>query len=93
MSCLGEDCVIEEFNLDESAVTCKCKMGNKFEDILSETKFTHYEGPLDEVNNFIDSINIIQCIGNWFNSKNIKANAGSFICIIVIVVQVVLYIL
>lgn len=64
MSCLGEDCVIEEFNLDESAVTCKCKMGNKFEDILSETKFTHYEGPLDEVNNFIDSINIIQCIGN-----------------------------
>ena len=92
MACLGEDCVIEEFNLDESTCTCKCKMGNTFKDILSETKFTHYDGPLDEVNNFIDSINIIQCIGNGFNSKNIKANAGSFICIIAIAAQVVLYI-
>ena len=92
MACLGEDCVIEEFNLDESEVSCKCKMGNKFLDILSWTKFIHFEGPLDEVNNFIDSINIIQCIRNGFNSKNIKANDESFICIIVIVVQVVLYI-
>jgi hypothetical protein len=92
MACLGEDCVIEEFNLEESTVTCKCKMGNQLEEILSETEFTHYDGPLDEVNNFIDTINIIQCIGNGFNSKNIQANAGSFICIIAIVAQVVLYI-
>jgi len=92
MACLGEDCEIKEFNLDESTCTCKCKMGNSFNDILNETNFTHYDGPFDEVNNFIDSINIIQCIGNGFNSKNFKANAGSFICIIAIVAQVILYI-
>lgn len=72
MACLGEDCVIEEFNLDESEVSCKCKMGNKFLDILSWTKFTHFEGPLDEVNNFIDSINIFNVLGMDLIQKILK---------------------
>ena len=92
MACLGESCVIEEFNLDESTCTCKCKMGNKFEDILNEVLFTHYEGEPIEVNDFVDSIGIIKCLGNGFVSKNLKANGGFFICIIVIVGQIVLYV-
>ena len=72
MACLGEDCVIEEFNLDESEVSCKCKMGNKFLDILSWTKFTHFEGPLDEVNNFIDPINIFNVLGMDLIQKILK---------------------
>ena len=92
MACLGENCAIEEFNFDESTCTCKCHMGNKFEDILDEVLFTHYEGESIEVNNFVDSIGIIKCLGNGFVSKNIKANGGFFICIIVIVGQILLYV-
>ena len=92
MACLGENCVIEEFNFDESTCTCKCKMGNKFEDIFVETEFKHYDGPMTEFNNFIDSIGIIRCTLNGFNSKNMKANAGLFLVLIGIVAQIVLYI-
>ena len=94
MACLGgkDICVIEEFNLDESTCTCKCKMGNKFEELLNEVFFTHYEGESIEVNDFVDSIGIIKCLGNGFVSKNLKANGGFFICIIVIVGQIVLYV-
>ena len=93
LACLGEDCVIDEFNFDESTCTCNCKIGNKFQDILIEDKFTHYDGPLDEFNNFIDSISIIKCTGNGFNSKNMKANPGFFLVIIGIVAQIILYVL
>ena len=93
LACLGEDCVIDEFNFDESTCTCNCKIGNKFQDILKEDKFTHYDGPLDEFNNFIDSISIIKCTGNGFNSKNMKANPGFFLVIIGIVAQIILYVL
>ena len=92
MACLGEQCEIQEFNLEESTCTCKCKMGNEFEDILNETLFAHYQGPGIEVNNFIDSIGIVKCLGNGFNSKNVKSNGGFFICIISIVAQIGLYI-
>jgi len=78
LACLGEDCIIDEFNFDESTCSCKCKMGNKFEDIL-ETKFTHYEGPFEEYNNFIDSIGIIKCTKNGFSPKNMMANLGFFL--------------
>lgn len=93
LACLGEDCVIDEFNFDESTCTCNCKIGNQFQDILKEDKFTHYDGPLDEYNNFIDSISIIKCTGNGFNSKNMKANPGFFLVIIGIVAQIILYVL
>ena len=91
MVCLGEQCEIEEFNFEESKCTCKCKMGNEFEDILKETLFAHYQGPAVEVNNFVDSIGIVKCLGNGFNSKNLKSNGGFFICIISIVAQISLY--
>lgn len=92
LACLGEDCVIEEFNFDESTCKCKCKIGNKFEDIFEEDKFTHYDGEIEEFNNFIDSIGIIRCVGNGFSIKNMKANAGFFLVLIGIIAQIVLYI-
>ena len=91
LACLGEDCVIDEFNFDELTCTCKCKMGNEFDDILKETKFTHYEGPIEEYNNFIESIGIIKCTKNGFSSKNMMANPGFFLILIGIIVQIILY--
>ena len=91
IACLGKDCVIDEFNFDESTCTCKCKMGNSFDDILVETEFTHFEGPFEEYNNFIETIGIIKCTKNGFNNKNMMANAGFFLIIIGIILQIILY--
>ena len=92
IACFGESCVIKEYNFDESEVTCNCEIGNVFEDLLTENTFVHFEGPAIEPNNFIESIGIIKCTGNGFNSKNLKANPGLFLCIIGIIAQIVLYI-
>ena len=92
LACLGEDCIVEEFNFDEATCKCKCKIGNKFEDIFEKDKFAHYDGEIEEFNNFIDSIGIIRCMGNGFSIKNMKANAGFFLVLIGIMAQIVLYI-
>ena len=92
IACLGEDCVIDEFNFEESTCKCNCKIGNKFEDILKKDTFKHYEGELEEFNNFIDSIGVIKCLGNGFSPNNMKANAGFFLVIIGIVAQIILYV-
>ena len=89
--CLGKDCVLEELNLDELVATCKCKIGNKFEDILKSNNYTRHTGSIEKANNFLDSIGIIKCAGNGFNSKNMKANAGFFLGIIGIVAQMLLF--
>ena len=92
IACLGENCIIEDLNFEESTCTCKCKIGNKFEELFNETKFKHYEGPIIESYNFMDSIRIIKCTMNGFNSKNIKSNVGFFLVIIGIILQIILYI-
>ena len=92
IACLGEDCVIDEFNFDESTCRCNCKIGNNLDDILKKEEFKNYEGEMEEFNNFIDSIGVIKCLGNGFRSSNIKANAGFFLVIIGIVSQIVLYV-
>ena len=92
IACLGENCILEEYNFDESLATCKCKIGNKFDDILTPLEFKHYEDSENKQNNFLDSISIVKCTGNGFNSKNMKANAGFFLSIIGIVAQIALFI-
>lgn len=92
IACLGEKCELEKYNFDESLVTCKCKIGNTFDDILTPFAFKHYEGSEEKANNFIDSIGIIKCAKNGFNSKNMKANAGMFLSLIGIVAQIILFI-
>ena len=90
-ACLGKDCIIEEYNLDESLATCKCKMGNRYEDILKKDKYKQYDGQIEKVNNFVDSIGIIKCTGNGFNSKNMKANPGLFLTLIGMAAQIILF--
>ena len=52
--------------------------------LISKTSIAILGGAitLDEFNNFIDSIGIIKCMGNGFNSKNMKTNPGFFLAII-----------
>ena len=57
-------------------------MGNRYEDILKKDKYKQYDGQIEKVNNFVDSIGIIKCTGNGFNSKNMKANPGLFLTLI-----------
>ena len=91
MACLGEDCELTEINCDDTLSTCRCKIGNKFEDILEEDQFEPYSGIIKEQNNFMDSIGIIKCTKSGF--KNLKANVGFYLVVAGIVAQIALYII
>ena len=91
--CNSENCTIEENNYDDLTTTCKCRIGNFFEDIFKGDKFQFI--PYEEEtksNDFIDSLSIIKCTINGFKSKNIISNIGFFICVVAIAGQVGLYI-
>ena len=93
--CNAENCTLAEYEYENYTITCKCKFGNKFEEILNgeKSQFSPYEGqPTESNNDFIDSIEIIKCSINGFKSKNIKANIGFFISIIAIAGQIILFI-
>ena len=91
--CNSENCTVEENNYDDLTTTCKCRIGNFFEDIFKGDKFQFI--PYEEEtksNDFIDSLTIIKCTIKGFNSKNIISNIGFFICVVAIAGQVGLYI-
>ena len=95
IACSGFNCELEEIKVEESISICKCKMGNKFEDILE---------PIIEFNNFQDenntsssssdfnSFKVLKCAKNGFNKKNILKNAGFFITLISIVLVIACFI-
>ena len=91
--CNSENCTVEVNNYDDLTSTCKCRIGNFYEDIFKGDKFEFI--PYKEEtksNDFIDSLSIIKCTINGFKSKNIISNIGFFICIIAIASQVGLFI-
>ena len=92
IACLGLDCEIDKYNFEDYLTTCKCKIGNTLNDIIEPNEFKHYENSGEKKNNFMDSIGIIKCFGNGFNSKNMKANAGIFLSLIGIGFQIILFI-
>ena len=90
--CTGIDCEIEEINTEESISTCKCKMGNKFEDILKPIEFENYKDEdFDSKTSLIDNFGIIKCAKNGFNKKNILINGGFFITVVAIIFELGLY--
>ena len=90
MACLGDNCELLDINYDDSTTTCKCKIGNKFEDILEADEYEPYNEIIKGENNFIDSIGIIKCTKNGF--VNLEANVGFSLTIIGIGAQIALYI-
>lgn len=92
--CNGLNCELEEIRSEESISVCKCKMGNKFEDILDPIlEFNNYK---DENNisssSYFDSFKIIKCAKNGFNKKNILNNAGFYITLISIILVIACFI-
>ena len=94
IACNGLNCELEEIRSDESISVCKCKMINKFEDILYPIlEFNNYkdENNISSSSNF-ESFQIIKCAKNGFNKKNILNNAGFFITLISIVLIITCFI-
>jgi hypothetical protein len=90
IACTGKDCEIEEINTEESISVCKCKIGNKFQDILEPIiEFQNYEDEnMNKSSSISDSLKIIKCAKNGFNKKNILTNAGFYITIVAIVLVI-----
>ena len=91
--CNSENCTIGDYSYENSTVTCKCRMGNRFEDILTGDKFEYkfYEDEPKKANEFVESLLIIKCVVNGFKWQNLKSNIGFLFCVIGIVSQICLF--
>ena len=97
MLCNAENCTVEEYFYENSTVICKCRMGNKYEDVIYSEKFEYqpYDDKEDELkqsNEFVESLSTIKCSVNGFKLKNFKSNIGLFICIGFIAIQIGLFV-
>lgn len=92
--CDSDNCIIDQYFYENLTVVCKCRMGNKLEDIINSEKFEykHFEEEVKSSNDFVDSLKIIKCTANGFALKNFKSNIGIFICIGFIAIQISLFI-
>ena len=90
IACTGIDCIIKEIDTENSISICECKMGNKFEDILyPKIEFSNYNNETSNPSNSIgESFKMLKCASNGFNKKNISANGGFFIALIVIILEI-----
>ena len=90
IACTGIDCIIKEIDTENSISICECKMGNKFEDILyPKIEFSNYNNETSNPSNSIgESFKMLKCANNGFNKKNISANGGFFIALIVIILEI-----
>ena len=95
ITCTSKDCELIDINYEESISVCKCKMGNKFNDILSPIiEFENYQDPdIDKKSSISDTFGIIKCVKNGLKSKNLFANGGAFMTIIAIILVIILYII
>ena len=84
LACSG-DCEIQEINIEESAGICKCKLGNKFEDILKEFELKNYEDENKKSTSFGETLSIIKCFKGGFKAKNIKENVGFYLSLFAII--------
>ena len=95
--CNSDNCTVEEYNYENSTVVCKCRMGNKYEDVINSEKFEYQpyddkEDGLKQSNEFVESLSTIKCSVNGFKLKNFRSNIGLFICIGFIAIQIGLFV-
>ena len=96
IACSGDNCEIDKVNNKESSCTCKCKIGNQFEDILN---LNTDDDDNPDTQDIIEELPVpsksisLKCMKNGFKTKNIKANGGFYISLIALIGQGVLCIL
>ena len=90
IACSGDNCEIDKVNNKESSCTCKCKIGNQFEDILDintdDDDTPDNQDTMEEFPAPSKSISL-KCMKNGFKAKNIKANGGFYISLIAVIGQ------
>ena len=86
--CLDSTCEISDISINEYTGTCKCKIQTELSLILEE-KISHDPnfGSFGS-NNFP----IFTCYSEGFDKTNLKSNAGFFIGLVVIIIQIVSFI-
>ena len=89
IACNDDSCELIEINTKESTSTCKCSLGNTFEELKSSQKKEYKKNNQDNNNQTADSLSepfkSIRCTKNGFKKNNILSNGGFFISAIVVV--------
>ncbi len=93
LMCRDVDCQLVEYNLTNKTSLCECKIGNNFEDILNSPKFEFnpYDSDSDP-KGFSEAVKVVKCLTKGIKYSSFKINTAAIICVIIFVVQCLLYI-
>ena len=89
--CNDIDCDLVDINYETRTSTCKCRMGNKYEDIFVENDIIiSYNEEITKAKGFAEALTVITCMNNGFDY--ISTNLGFYICLIVFILQLICYV-
>jgi hypothetical protein len=93
LMCRDVDCQLVEYNLTNRTSMCECKIGKTFEDILNSPKFefTPYDSDTDP-KGFSEAVKVVKCLTKGIKYSSFKRNTAAIICVVIFVVQCLLYI-
>ena len=93
LMCRDVDCQLVEYNLTNKTSMCECKIGKTFEDILNSPKFefTPYDSDTDP-KGFSEAVKVVKCLTKGIKYSSFKRNTAAIICVVIFVVQCLLYI-
>ena len=93
LMCRDVDCQLVEYNLTNKTSLCECKIGKTFEDILNSPKFefTPYDSDSDP-KGFSEAVKVVKCLTKGIKYSSFKRNTAAIICVVIFVVQCLLYI-
>ena len=93
LMCRDIDCQLVEYNLTNRTSMCECKIGKTFEDILNSPKFefTPYDSDTDP-KGFSEAVKVVKCLTKGIKYSSFKRNTAAIICVVIFVVQCLLYI-
>ena len=93
LMCRDVDCQLVEYNLTNKTSLCECKIGKNFEDILNSPKFEFnpYDSDSDP-KGFSEAVKVVKCLTKGIKYSSFKRNTVAIICVVIFVVQCLLYI-
>jgi len=93
LMCRDVDCQLVEYNLTNRTSMCECKIGKNFEDFLNSPKFefTPYDSDTDP-KGFSEAVKVVKCLTKGIKYSSFKRNTAAIICVVIFVVQCLLYI-
>ena len=90
LSICEDNCIFEEYNSFTLEALCACQIKTELSYISNISN--NINKSLDELLNKKESINVFQCTNTFFSKGGIKTNIGSYVILIIILLNVILFI-